>query len=194
MQFQIENNVLVRYDYDHQEESVVIPGGVEVIGSSAFSYCRKISEILIPDSVKEIRSGAFKESGIVSVTIPDSVTELGQDAFAMCEYLEKAELGEGIVRIDAYTFRRCHSLEYLRLPSGLQEAGYDAFEECYCLKKAWVDGTEYRLRDRNAPRPVALVLESISASRRRYIQYAESGAMDEFEYTDYCIAGDGYSY
>ena len=88
----------------------------------------------------------------------------------MCEYLEKVLLGEGIDRIESYTFRRCHSLEYLWLPSGLQAAGYDAFEECCSEKNAWVDGTEYRLRDRNAPRPVALVLESISASRRRYIQ------------------------
>lgn len=112
----------------------------------------------------------------------------------MCEYLEQVLPGEGIDRIESYTFRRCHSLEYLGLPSGLQAAGYDAFEECCSVKNAWVDGTEYRLRDRNAPRPVALVLESISASRRRYIQYAGSGAMDEFEYIDYCIAGDGCSY
>ena len=88
----------------------------------------------------------------------------------MCEYLEQVLPGEGIDRIESYTFRRCHSLEYLGLPSGLQAAGYDAFEECCSVKNAWVDGTEYRLRDRNAPRPVALVLESISATASFFIR------------------------
>jgi len=194
MPFQLDDNILVNYDYNCQEETVVIPEGVEVIGRSAFYVCSKVRQIIIPPTVKEIRSCAFKESGIESIIIPDCVSDLGQEAFEDCQRLKSVILGNGISRIESYTFRRCQSLEHLELPEMLEKAGYDAFEECYTLKTAWVNGAEYRIRDLKAPKAVKLVYESLEATRRRFRAYAESGAMDEFEYTDYCIAGDGYTY
>ena len=124
----------------------------------------------------------------------DGVTYLGQEAFRDCEYLKSVRIGNGIDRIKAYTFKNCHNLERLELPSYLESVDYDAFVECYILKSAWVGNWEYRLRDNRAPRSVKKVFDSIEASRLRFIDYAESGVMDEFEYTDYCIAGDGYSF
>ena len=53
---------------------------------------------------------------------------------------------------------------------------------------------EYRLRDPEAPRPVKLVLDNLEYIRDRIQSDYEDGLMDEFEYTDYNIAGDGYSY
>ena len=192
MQMKIEGNTLVRYEYDHQEETVVIPDGIEVIGRSAFYVCSIVRQIIIPHTVKKICACAFMESGIDSIVIPDSVTDLEGEAFENCRNLVSVTLGNGISSIDSYTFRYCQSLEHLELPEGLESAGYDAFKECYSLKNAWVNGTEYRIRDSKAPKAVQAVYESIEASRRRYVRYAESGAMDEYEYIDYCIAGDGY--
>ena len=62
------------------------------------------------------------------------------------------------------------------------------------MRSAWVNGIEYFLVHKHAPKAVKAIYESINASRCRYIDEAESGAFDEFEYTDYCIAGDGYSF
>ena len=85
-------------------------------------------------------------------------------------------------------------MDHLELPPGLQGVGSDAFEKCYSLKRVWVNGIEYHLRDSSAPRPVKLVFDNLEFIRDRIRSDYEDGLMDEFEYTDYNIAGDGYSY
>ena len=194
MQFQIEGTTLVKYDFDHQEEIAVVPDGVEVIGKYAFYVREKVKQIIIPPTVREIGVCAFMESGIETVIIPDTVTKLGNEAFSGCTDLKKAVIGSGVREIGDFTFRRCDSLEHLELPEGLKKVGYNAFEECYSLKTVRVGGTEYRIRDRKAPESVRLVCESMEKTRRRMEKYYESGSMDEHEYIDYGIAGDGYSF
>ena len=194
MQFTIEGNVLKHYDYDNQEEKVVIPDGIEEIGESAFYLRRKVKEIIIPDTVQKIGACAFSECGIESIIIPDSVTELKQEAFEEARELKKVILGNGITDLDSYLFRGCQNLEHLELSMNLYRVGYDSFAECYSLKTIWVNGTEYRIRDDNAPEPIKKVYESLEKIRQRVQDYYDSGAMDEFEYIDYNIAGDGYSY
>ena len=194
MAFEIEDGVLNDFDSGNEEESVVIPDGIRVIGSGAFRYCGNVKSVVIPDSVEEICDGAFKACGIRSIVIPDSVKKIESDAFTECSDLKSVVVGRGVSRLESCTFRSCQILEHLELPPGLEKVGYDCFEECYTLKYAWVDGVKYRIRDSSAPKPVQLVYDSIEASRIKIVRYYESGMMDEFEYIDYCIAGDGYSF
>jgi hypothetical protein len=189
MQFRIEGTTLVKYDFDHQEEIVVIPEGVEVIGKYAFYVRDKVKQIIIPPTVREIGVCAFMESGVETIVIPDTVTKLGNEAFSRCTDLKKAVIGSGVTEIGDFTFRLCDSLEHLELPEGLKKVGFNAFEECYSLKTVWVGGTEYRIWDRKAPESVRLVKESMAATERRLEKYYESGSMDEFEYIDYRISG-----
>ena len=44
------------------------------------------------------------------------------------------------------------------------------------------------------PKPVQLVFDSLEEIRDKIRYDYENGLMDEFEYVDYQIAGDGYSY
>lgn len=103
-------------------------------------------------------------------------------------------IGKGITQISDYTFRYCQSLEHLELPPGLERVGYYAFEECYSLRRVWVEGIEYRIRDSKAPKPVRLVFDSLEVIRNKILSDYKNGRMDEFEYIDYQIAGDGYHY
>lgn len=194
MPFKIEGNTLVNYDFYNQEETAVVPEGIEVIDRSAFYVCSKVKRVILPSTLKEIRAGAFRESGIESVAVPDGVTALGSEVFAECGNLTAVSIGKGVERLGDYAFRGCQSLERLELPEGLEKIGYNAFEECYSLKTVWVNGAEYRIRDAKAPGPVRLVYQSLEETRKRIRAYYESGCMDEFEYVDYCIGGDGYDY
>lgn len=189
----IKDDILMKYDAADQRELLVIPPWIRVIGSNSFSRC-KFSRIFIPNSVQEIQYNAFHDSGINSIVIPDSVTELGEYAFADCDYLKSAVIGNGVTHIGQHTFLYCQELEHLELPSGLKSVGYNAFEKCYSLTSAWVDGREYRLRDPEAPLPVKLVYDNLEYIRDRIRSDYENGLMDEFEYIDYNIGGDGYSY
>lgn len=68
----------------------IIPSdiGITSIGDYAFSYCRGLTSITIPDSVTSIKGYAFYNcSGLTSITIPDSVTSIGNGAFESCNGL-----------------------------------------------------------------------------------------------------------
>lgn len=73
----------------------VIPGdgSVTSIASYAFSGCRELTSIVIPDSVTEIQTQAFYNcSALTSVTIPDSVTSVGIFVLAGCDSLSSLTL------------------------------------------------------------------------------------------------------
>ena len=50
-----------------------------------------------------------------------------------CNSLKKVEFGEGITRIENYTFQYCHSLSSITLPQGVTRIGSYAFHTCYSL-------------------------------------------------------------
>ena len=63
---------------------VIIKDGTKGIADSAFSGCRSLSGITIPDSVTTIGSYAFYDCCIINITIPGSVIDIGVDAFGYC--------------------------------------------------------------------------------------------------------------
>ena len=61
---------------------LVIPGGVESIGSGAFRGCGNLTSVTIPEGVTEIGQYAFSScSKLTTVAIPVSVERIGYDAF-----------------------------------------------------------------------------------------------------------------
>ena len=57
--FEVEGGVLLKYQ--GQEEDVVIPDGVYVIGNRAFEGCSGLKSVKIPNSVKVICKDSFKD-------------------------------------------------------------------------------------------------------------------------------------
>ena len=66
-----------------------VPKDVTKIGDYAFSGCKNLVEIKLPDSVTSIGQWCFSKSSLKSIVIPDSVTEIGEGAFWGCRLLEK---------------------------------------------------------------------------------------------------------
>lgn len=82
------------------------------IGSDAFANATKLVSVKLPNTVKVINTGAFKNSS-----------------------LEEIDLGESLKNIYAYAFQGCKNLTSITLPTSLENIAGISFYECDSLKK-----------------------------------------------------------
>lgn len=71
---------------DNLNSPLVLPHGLEKIGSFAFAFCTSLKgELVIPEGVKSIGECAFHQChSLTKLKIPSSVTSIGQRAFYQC--------------------------------------------------------------------------------------------------------------
>ena len=73
--------------------NVIIPDTVTEIKSYVFKDCKGVANLIIPSSVTSIGSFAFAGcSGLSAITIPNSVTYIGDSAFSGCSGLTEITL------------------------------------------------------------------------------------------------------
>ena len=151
--------------YNGNSETLNIPAeldGVSVtkIGDKAFSYCRSLTSVTIPDSVTSIGDGAFSScNGLTSVTLPDSVTEMGANPFTLCAKLTEITASpkhEYLVVYDGMLLSRpdkrlvyCPQTktgEYA-MPRGIQIIGDGAFYGCDGLTSVTICGSVTEIGD-----------------------------------------------
>jgi len=88
------------------------------------------SEIVIPEGVKTIRSGAFHSlKNVESVTLPDSLEIIGNNAFCGASKLKNINFPENLDSICDNAFNGCTSLENVTLPESVKHIGFAAFSE-----------------------------------------------------------------
>lgn len=68
---------------------------------SPFRYCKKLSNVVIGNSVKSIGEYAFANTGLSKIDIPNSVTIICDYAFNECLSLAEVNMG------DSMTVRNC---------------------------------------------------------------------------------------
>ena len=106
--------------YDKKITSVVIPDSIETIEGFAFSDCSLLKKIELPKNLKSIGYHAFSNcNSLTSIKIPGGVENLDCDGiFWYCEKLKKIELEEGIEALD-YIFPGCTAVKTITIPNSL---------------------------------------------------------------------------
>ena len=122
---------------DRTVTSIKIPSNVESngqtytvtsIGNGAFSECRSLTSVDIPDGVTSIGGYAFASCySLTSVTIPGSVTSIGNRTFSDCISLTSVDIPDGVTSIGNGAFLMCSDLTSVTIPDSVTSIGNHAF-------------------------------------------------------------------
>lgn len=166
-EFEVRERVLVKY---HREKTVVtLPLGIREIGREAFAGNVKLERVVIPESVEVIGSSAFRGCGKLSVVelrtrglsglheiapnafsncerlsyiqLPETLKKIGHHSFINCTELTEIAIPGGVRCLDEGVFKNCSHLRRVELGSGVQELGESAFEGCERLETVQLPST-----------------------------------------------------
>ena len=121
----------VLYFNEAKVTELVIPESVTEIKNNAFFGCVSIENVVFHSKITSIGDYAFSAcSSLLSPKFTDSITEIGVSAFSACDSITEIVLPEGIVSIGAYAFNNCSSLEKVTVNASISELPEYIFRDC----------------------------------------------------------------
>jgi len=126
--------------YVGDKTEVIIPSMVEdkavtFIGANAFSPLKKVTTVVIPDTVISIGNSAFLyNTNLKSVKMSKNIRSIEGLAFCGCFSLETIEFPNTLETIGGGSFSDCRLLKDIVLPNSLKSLGSEAFAGCTSLK------------------------------------------------------------
>ena len=125
-------------------KSIILPDTIESIGAGAFSDCKSLEAIEIPYAVTVIEDGAFKNcESLKYVQMGNDVTSIGADAFSRCRALTSFALPKKLSSIGKGTFIGCSKLESINIPYEVVYIGQYAFDSCHALDEVYFYNPEH---------------------------------------------------
>lgn len=118
--------------YKKSDADVYIPGtihGLPVkIAQTAFANHREIGTVIIENGLRSIESDAFSGcKGLEKIELPDTLTEIGGYAFARCDNLKGIRIPNGVKKIGIQAFARCRQLTDIFIPESVVHLGKYVF-------------------------------------------------------------------
>lgn len=108
-----------------------IPDSVKIIGEGAFRECCNMTKVEIPMGVETIGEDAFGCcTGITEIVISESVTDIGDGAFYGCRGLTSIVIPGSVTTIGDGAFRACTGIMGIVISNGVTDIGGYAFYEC----------------------------------------------------------------
>ncbi len=127
--------------------SYTVPDTVTAISDEAFSGCSSLTSVIIPISVTNIGSSAFRGSGLASVEIPNSVVSVGESAFSDCTNLTSVTMPGSVSSIGSRMFYSCTTLTNVTIGSGVSIIKEGAFSGCRSLTSVTIPNSVLTLGD-----------------------------------------------
>ena len=109
---------------------------LKCIGREAFEKCLLLRNVNLPDSLEEIKYGAFASTSIKTLILPNNLKKIGESAFDGCHHLEKVTFNSNLKSICKGAFLGCIHLKKILLPHSLEMIDGEAFRLCESLESA----------------------------------------------------------
>jgi len=135
--------------------------GFEILAGVLLGYTGSKTDVVIPNTVKRIGKGAFKDLPITSVVFSKEVTVIQEHAFENCTELNEIVFNEGLVEIEKKAFGSCTSITQLLFPDSLRLIGESAFELCKNIHSIRVSAS---IEEQIMVFPIDMVLKEIILS------------------------------
>lgn len=114
--------------YKGEDAAIILPEGINAIGSDAFLFNKTLKTVIISDEVETIEADAFWGcEALEEVAFPTSLRTICKNAFRSCESLRTIIIPEGVREIEEDAFTGCTNLKDIYLPASLWSIGNDAF-------------------------------------------------------------------
>ena len=115
--------------------SIILPESVTSIGGFAFGGCYQLTSIIIPYRVVSIGEGIFYYcTNLTSVDILGPITLLPSNLFHACEHLTSITLPNSITSIESRAFYGLSNLNFVNIPNNVTSIGKSAFGGCTSLR------------------------------------------------------------
>ena len=128
--FDKNRETLLFYPASKEGKIYTVPEGVTKIKDFAFQQNKNLEEIILPDSLKTIETGAFRHTELKHLSISNNVI-LSDDPLERSIDLSNSTISVtisgGVKRIGDFTFYRHQQLKKIGLSEGLEEIGEFAF-------------------------------------------------------------------
>lgn len=123
----------------------IIPSGTEFIGFETFRDCRMLRKITIPNSVTDMRGGAFYNCIYLSdLVLGNGLIAIPERCFGYCSSLDGVIIPDSVKNIDSNAFYRCIVMKGINLGQ-VESVGSRAFYDCEELKTVTFGSELYAL-------------------------------------------------
>lgn len=108
---------------------VILPDSIKAILRGAFSGCKRLQHIDLPDSVEYLGDYCFASSGLTALRFPDRLKTIPEGCCSGCANLSDVTFGQQVQTIQGSAFHACKKLQTVSFPESLLRVDNDAFEK-----------------------------------------------------------------
>ena len=124
-----------------QINKIIIKEGITSVGDWSFAYCTNVSELSLPQSLKDIGIRSFYNCNMLThIKTPYNVVSIGDGAFNSCTNVTRVDLPDKLEKIGASAFMNLPHLSALIIPKNVNNIGQWAFFGNTSMKGLYFEG------------------------------------------------------